>query len=432
MAEKILIVGNGAREYSLGKKIKDQRPDTEVFFAPGNGGTELNLGVNIPDLKPTDIEPITHFAVQNNTDLVIIGPETALAPQGSDKNLVDLLIAENIPAFGPTRAATLEKSKIEQHYFNIRHHIPQAEADVCYSFDQAMQAVKKRGVKNSVIKADGFMKGKGVWLEDTEEEVEQILRRAMIDGEFDESATAVLIAERLVGPEISFMAFCDGKRAVPMIPAADYKRLHDDDRGPNTGGMGAYARLKLPRGLASWIQKNVIEKALAGAQKDGNPIKGVLYAGIMLTPSGPKVIEYNSRLGDPETQVVFPLLNRELVDIIDACINETLSTDLVDFANLCAVGLTLAADGYPNQARIGDEITHYNDIDDPNVHFAHAGTAFKNGKLVTDGGRVGTLVAIDSTRSQARKLMYAKAAHHVLFDLRQKRSDIARTERFAA
>ncbi|MBI4036941.1 phosphoribosylamine--glycine ligase [Candidatus Daviesbacteria bacterium] len=408
--EQIFIVGNGAREHVIGWKLAQEQH--QLYFAPGNAGT-AQIGQSL-DINPTDVEAITGVAVDKKMDLVVVGPELPLA-----LGLVDSLTEAKIRAFGPTQAAArLESSKIFSAQFNYRHNIPQPLSSIFTDYTAAQKFIDENLPPTYVIKADGLASGKGVYLPKSTEEANQILVDLMLKGVLGEAGRKIVIQERLKGKEASIMAFTDGKTVVPMVSAKDYKRLLDNDEGPNTGGMGAIAPCPyVDNALMKQIQKSILQPAVNGMREEGHPFKGVLYAGIMITDQGPKVLEYNVRFGDPETQAVLRLLDSPLKRIFDACIDETLEPDLVSFTNNHAVCIVLAAKGYPEEARTVDEIYLPGWYNRTPIEIFRAGT---------NSGRVLSVTAIDPHPIVARAWANS-GAEQIKFEGKQYRSDIGRT-----
>ena len=414
----ILVIGSGGREHAIAWKTAQSPLCTRLYIAPGNPGTAL-LGTNVP-LNPMDNYAITEFCLTNGVDLVLVGPETPLA-----NGLVDELSTHGIQAFGPTQAAArMESSKQFSKAFMIEHNIPTAQYQ---SFTQAGAAKAYiRSINHAyVIKADGLTGGKGVFLPDTLEEADITIDGLLSGEKFGASGLEIIIEERLSGPEISLMAFADGNTAVAMLPAQDHKRLLDGQRGPNTGGMGAYA--PVPFVSQSQIQEmmnQVILPVIDGMKSKGTPYNGVLYAGLMLTSDGPKVLEFNCRFGDPETQVVLPLLESDLVKIALDCINGNLRPEDVQWKDQSAVSVVMASANYPDKIKTGILISGLDTTMDNTVVF-QAGTDIKNNKVITAGGRVLNVTALSSDLSGAIDLAYRRVKQ-ISFEGMQYRTDIAR------
>ncbi|MBZ0284219.1 MAG: phosphoribosylamine--glycine ligase [Anaerolineae bacterium] len=433
---KILVVGSGGREHALAWSLSRSPQVGQVFVAPGNGGTEWAANPNAKGLQPCaksknvpiaaeNIVELMAFAQREKIDLTVVGPEVPLS-----MGIVDQFQAAGLRVFGPTQAAArLEASKAFAKDFMKQHSIPTAEYGVFAEFEVARQFVHDFG-RPVVVKADGLAAGKGVIVCDTVEEAEDALRRILIDKEFGAAGETVVIEERLEGEEISNLMFADGKQIVAMPTARDHKRAYDGDQGPNTGGMGAYAYTHVSNEfeIAEENYDRVTRPTIDGLQQAGTPYIGVLYAGLMITPDGPKVLEFNCRFGDPETQVILPLLQTDLVDILNACIDGKLTSNLVyeKYEERTAATVVLAAPGYPGSYPKGLPISGLKNITDENVIVFHAGTTQKDGQLVTNGGRVLNVTAVGSTLDEALQRAYA-AIEHIHFDGMHYRKDIGRT-----
>jgi len=403
---KVLVVGSGGREHALAWQL--DREGVDVIVAPGNGGTPGALNV-----LANDIDGLVELATQQCVDLTIVGPEAPLAA-----GLVDRFAEHGLRAFGPTQAAArLEWSKAWTKEFLERHRIPTAAAEVVDSESAARRAIARVGLP-TVLKADGLAGGKGVFVVSAEAEQEEALDQLFRRRGLGDAADHVLIEECLVGPELSVLAFTDGERVAVMPPARDYKRLSEGDRGPNTGGMGGYTWPSYATdALLHDVERRILEPTLAGMRKEGHPYRGVLYAGLMLTDTGPKVLEFNCRFGDPECQLILPLLSSRLVDACDAVVEGRLRPDEVRWANHQTYGVVLAARGYPDSPIVGDPIEGLDTVSEGVVAF-HAGTRLdRAGRLVSAGGRVLTLVGFD------RRKVY-RTAESVDFQGKQYRRDI--------
>ena len=406
---KVLVVGSGAREHALSWRLGLDGAD--LLVAPGNGGT--------PDAAPvaaTDVEALIALAERERVDLTVVGPEAPLAA-----GLVDRFAERGLRAFGPTRAAArLEWSKGWTKDFLQRHGIPTARAQMVESERAARTAVARFGLP-VVLKADCLAAGKGVFVVTTPAEAEDALDHLFARRSLGAAADVVLVEECLFGPELSVLAFSDGERLALMPPARDYKRLHDHDNGPNTGGMGGYTRpaYATPELLVE-IEQRVLRPTLAGMVAEGHPYRGVLYAGLMLTSEGPRVLEFNCRFGDPECQLILPLLEGSLLDVCASVADGALEPQSARWREERTYGVVLAARGYPARPVAGDPIDGLDDLArvEPSVQAFHAGTArAADGSLVTAGGRVATLVGAD------RGAVY-RAADIVRFSGKQFRRDI--------
>ena len=415
---RVLVIGSGGREHALAWKLARSPQVSQVFITPGNGGTAA-VGQNAP-IAATDIPGLVSFARQEQIDLTVVGPEVSLVA-----GLVDAFNAAGLRAFGPTQAAArLEGSKAFAKQFMVEEDIPTAPA-VTFRDYAAAQAYLRQIVPPVVVKASGLAAGKGVIICPTMQEAEAALRQVMVERAFGDAGDEAIIETCLQGEEVSLLAFCDGKTMMPMIPARDYKRVSDGDQGPNTGGMGGYAPSPfLPPALVQEIMARVLQPVVNGMQRRGTPYVGILYAGLMLTDLGPRVLEFNCRFGDPETQSLMPLLESDLVEIFLACLDGRLNQVPVHWSSDQAVCVVLASGGYPGDYASGKEIVGLEEADHiPSVVF-HAGTKRQDGRLVTAGGRVLAVTSAAPTLSQARAQVYA-AVECIRFDGQHHRKDIA-------
>jgi phosphoribosylamine--glycine ligase len=395
------VVGGGGREHALAWRLA--LDGAEVTVAPGNGGTPRAAPV-----QATDIEALADLAAWGGFDFTVVGPEVPLS-----LGIVDAFQARRLRIFGPTqRAARLEYSKAWQKEFLLRHGIPTGRAELVDGPAAGRRALAKWGLP-VVVKADGLAAGKGVWVVTSDDELEGAL--AGVEA-LDAAGQTMLVEECLSGPELSLLVLTDGERYSVMPPARDYKRIGDGDRGPNTGGMGGYTwPADVSQKLIDEVAREVLEPTLAGMAAEGAPYRGVLYAGLMLTSDGPRVLEFNCRFGDPECQLILPLLETPLVDAVEAVIDGRLVPSAIRWRRERTYGVVLAAAGYPEAPRSGDAIT-IGDVPG-DVYAFHAGTAKQHGQLVTAGGRVMTLV------SNSRTSIYA-AAEAIDFAGKQFRRDI--------
>jgi len=409
----VLLIGSGGREHALAWKLRQSSRLTELFIAPGNPGT-VDLGRNLP-VKIGNVGEFVALAIREQADLVVVGPEAPLAA-----GLADALIRAGIACFGPAQAAaTIEASKTFAKNLMLEAGIPTAAHHPCVSAEAALRFLETENWSDwRVVKADGLHAGKGVVVAQSENELRAAITMLAANGE------RLVLEEALEGPEISLLAFSDGQHVAIMPPAQDHKRLHEGDHGPNTGGMGAYAPVSLPADQIEELGRTVIEPVIATLAARGTPFVGVLYAGLMLTPSGPRVIEYNARWGDPEAQVLLPLLDTDLLDIMQQCVTGSLRPETVRWRADAALGIVLAAADYPAVPRGGDPITLPPlPPEPPQTHIFHAGTATRDGALVTAGGRVLTVVGVGETLELARTRAYA-GADMIYFDGKQMRRDI--------
>ncbi len=376
---KILIIGSGGREHALAWKLAQSPRVGQIYVAPGNAGTAV-LGQNIP-VAADDIDRLVLWAREKKVDLTVVGPELPLA-----LGIVDSFRLVRLPIFGPTQvAAQLEASKAFAKKFMQEMGIPTA---VSATFTDYQQAASYLPDGPTVVKASGLAAGKGVIVCDNRTQAEAALRQIMLDREFGAAGDSVVIEERLTGPELSVLALCDGKTAVALPPARDHKRAYDGDRGPNTGGMGVYAPPPdVDAALVERIMQTILQPAVDGMARRGTPYVGVLYAGIMLTPDGPKTLEFNCRFGDPETQAILPLLDGDLAEIMLACIEGRLTPEMVRVHPGACATVVMAAPGYPGSYPKGLPISGLESVP-PDVLVFHAGTKMQGGQVVSDGGRV--------------------------------------------
>ena len=396
---KILVVGGGGREHAIAWKIAQSPKVDKIYCAPGNGGiAELAECV---DIAATDIENMVKFAKDNAIDLVMVAPDDPLV-----LGMVDAMEKEGIRAFGPrANAAIIEGSKAFSKELMKKYNIPTANYEVFTDSTSAIDYIKAQNTFPTVIKADGLALGKGVIIAKNLEEAEQAVHEMIDDGKFGKSGSRVVIEEFLTGPEVSVLAFTDGKTVKPMVSAQDHKRAYDNDEGLNTGGMGTFSPSRLyDDAKAEECMKNIFVPTIKAMSSEGRPFKGVLYFGLMMTANGVKVIEYNCRFGDPETQVVLPRLKTDLVEIMDERLDE-INIEWEDNAAVCVV---MASGGYPVSYKKGYEISGLDNVGDLTVF--HAGTAVKDGKIVTNGGRVLGVTAIGKDLDEAIKNAYAGVA----------------------
>ncbi|MBQ7966266.1 MAG: phosphoribosylamine--glycine ligase [Ruminococcus sp.] len=413
---KILVVGGGGREHAIIKKIKENKEVTEIFALPGNGGiaqdaTCVNIGAK-------DIENIVKFALDNSIDYAVVAPDDPLV-----LGCVDALQEKGIPCFGPdAKAAIIEGSKVFSKNLMKKYNIPTAQYEVFDDMEKAIEYLQTAPIP-TVIKADGLALGKGVIIANTREEAIDAVHSMMEDKVFGDSGNNVVIEEFLTGPEVSVLSFTDGKTVVPMVSSMDHKRALDNDEGLNTGGMGTVApNPYYTDAVAKECMEKIFLPTMNAMNSEGRTFKGCLYFGLMLTPNGPKVIEYNCRFGDPETQVVLPLLESDLLTVMQAVTNETLADIEVKFADKSACCVIMASNGYPKSYDKGFEMTIPADIND-NVYVA--GAKLSDGKLLTDGGRVLGATAIADTLEDAIKKSY-NMVENIKFENAYYRKDIGK------
>ena len=411
---KILVVGGGGREHAIIKKVKENKDIEKIYALPGNGG--IAADAECVNIGAKDIDAIVEFAKNNAIDYAIVAPDDPLV-----LGAVDALNEIGIPCFGPNKAAAIiEGSKIFSKNLMKKYGIPTAEYEVFSDCDKALEYLKTASIP-VVIKADGLALGKGVIIAMTRDEAYEAVRSMMQDKMFGESGSNVVIEEFLTGPEVSVLSFTDGNTVVPMISSMDHKRARDNDEGLNTGGMGTVAPNPY---YTDEIAKECMEKiflpTIDAMNKEGRTFKGCLYFGLMITPKGPKVIEYNCRFGDPETQVVLPLLESDLLTIMKACTEGTLANTEVKFSNKHACCVIMASDGYPQKYASGFEITMADEVKD-SVYVS--GAKLSDKKLLSAGGRVLGVTAIGSTLPEALDAAYENVKK-VSFENAYNRSDI--------
>jgi len=414
---KVMVVGGGAREHTLAWKLSQSKKVSELYIAPGNAGT-AGIARNL-DISPTNLDALAKAAQEKKIDLMVIGPESPLAA-----GLVDKLQGLGIRAFGPTReAALIESSKVFAKKLMHKYGIPCAKDAVFTSYEEAKAYVKKQPVP-LVIKADGLAAGKGAIVAQSIAEALKALSDIMEARVFGDAGNRVLVEECLVGRETSLIAFTDGKTVVPMVTARDYKRARDGDMGLNTGGMGCYSPSRfLDKGEIDRAIKTIVEPVVKAMSEEGRPYKGVLYTGLMFTAEGPKVLEFNARFGDPETQAQLPLLKSDLVDIMQAIIDGSLDKAKIEWSKDACVGVVMASGGYPGNYKQGYPINGLDKMDKEILVF-HAGTKENEGKICTAGGRVLTVVATGKTIADARSKAYRNVSR-ISFENCHYRKDIA-------
>lgn len=415
---KILVVGNGAREHAVCWKLKQSSRVDKIYCAPGNGGiSQIAECVNI---KADSLNELVDFAVSNNIDLAVIGPEGPLV-----EGLTDMLEKKGIKVFGPCRkGARLEGSKSYSKDFMKKYNIPSAKYEVYVDSKKAREGLKHFNAP-LVVKADGLAAGKGVLICQTMEEAAEAINSIMNERQFGDAGNAVVIEEFLDGIEASLLCFVDGKSIIPMESARDYKKAYDGDKGLNTGGMGCFSPNTIYTDeLKKYIDENIIQTTLHGLKEEGIDFKGVLFIGLMVKNNRAKVLEYNTRFGDPETEVVLPRLESDLADIMLKCIDGNLSEEDLQWKKEKCVTVVLASGGYPEKYQKGMEITGLNDVDDDIIIF-HGGTKIKDSKILTNGGRVLAVTAMGKTLKEAREKIY-RSIPKLNFSKMEFRTDIAK------
>lgn len=415
---RILVVGGGGREHAIVWALKKSEKVKEVFCAPGNAGI-AQIAECVP-IAVSEFAELTRFAKEAAIDLVFIGPDDPLAD-----GIVDAFEAEGIPTYGPRKnAAEIEGSKIFMKNLLKKYNIPTAKYETFTDYETALDYLRQQSAP-IVIKADGLAAGKGVTVAATLEEAETALREAMVDKVFGSAGNQIVIEEFLEGQEMSILAFVDGETVRAMSPAQDHKPIFDGDKGPNTGGMGTYSPLPhIDQAIIDESITNIIIPTAKAMVSEGRPFRGVLFAGLMITKDGPKTIEFNARMGDPETQVVLPRLKTDLVDIVLASLNGRLGDIEIEWDDEAAVCVIIASEGYPGSYPKGRVITGLADAEAQGALVFHAGTAFKDGEIVTSGGRVLGVVGRGKDIAEARSRAY-EAVSVIDFEGKQNRTDIA-------
>lgn len=416
---KILVVGGGGREHAIIKKLSESKYRPELICAPGNAGiASLAECVNI---KATDVQGIVSLAQERKVDLVFVAPDDPLM-----LGAVDRLNERGIRAFGPKQnAAIIEGSKAFSKELMKKYSIPTADYETFSDADEALAYIRSKNSYPAVIKADGLALGKGVIIAQDYAEAEKAVNDIMRDKVFGESGNKVVIEEFLTGHEVSVLAFCDGQTVVPMVSAQDHKRAFDGDKGLNTGGMGAFSPSRYyTEDVAKQTYDRIIRPTVDALIKEGRPFKGVIYFGLMLTKDGPKVIEYNARFGDPETQAVLPRLKTDFIDIINAVIDGTLDKINIEWSDDAAACIVLASGGYPVAYEKGKKIEGLSSVP-KDVYVYHAGTKFDGDEIVTSGGRVLGVTAKGETLEKALEKAYA-AVEKIHFDKMFYRRDIGK------
>lgn len=416
---KVLVIGSGGREHTLIWKINQSPKVSQIYCAPGNAGiSQLAQCINI---DADNIEKLADFAQKEKIDLTLVGPELPLS-----KGIVNEFNKKNLRIFGPSQEATeIESSKVFSKHLMKKYNIPTANYEVFKNSEKALDYIKQQTFP-LVIKADGLAAGKGVFIIKNLEQAKDALDILMKEKKFGEAGRQVVIEEFLEGEEISILAFCDGKTIIPMISSQDHKRIFDNDQGSNTGGMGAYSPVPFyTTEIKEKVCREILKPTVKGLQNEGREYKGVLYAGLILTKNGPKVLEFNARFGDPETQVVLPGLKTDLVDILNAVIEETLHKINIEWEDNAAVCVVVASGGYPGKYQKGKPISGLERLKKmKNIIAFHAGTKFQDEEVVTSGGRVLGITTWDDTISKAKEKAY-EGVEKIYFEDMYYRKDIA-------
>lgn len=417
---RVLVVGSGGREHAVIRKLKENSTIEKIYCAPGNGG--ISALAECVDIAATDVDGMVAFA-KDHADFCVVTPDDPLA-----MGMVDAMEAAGIPAFGPDqKSAQIEASKVFAKNLMKKYGIPTAAYEVFTDPEKVLAYVKEKNTWPAVIKADGLALGKGVLIAKDYEEAEAAVKELMVDRKFGTSGSEVVVEEFMTGPEVSVLSFTDGHVIRPMVSSMDHKRANDNDEGLNTGGMGTIAPSPFytPE-IAERCMKEIFLPTVMAMNEEGRPFRGVLYFGLMLTPEGPKVVEYNCRFGDPETQVVLPLLKTDLFEIMQAVRSEKLASVDVEWKDACAACVIEASGGYPESYQKGYEIHGLDESGQhEGVYVYHSGTKKKDGKYYTNGGRVLGIEAEGSTLGEALEKSYA-AVHEITFDNMHYRTDIGR------
>ena len=417
---KVLVVGGGGREHALVRKIKESKKVDEIFCTPGNGG--ISYDAKCFDVAATDIDGVVNLAKEIKADLVVVAPDDPLVA-----GMVDALNEAGFKTFGPrANAAIIEGSKVFSKDLMQKYNIPTAEYKVLDNAEEAIEYIKERNEFPTVIKADGLALGKGVIIPENLDDAIAGVKEIMEDKIFGASGNNIVVEEFLTGPEVSVLAFTDGKCVKPMVSSMDHKRALDGDKGLNTGGMGTVSpNPYYTQEVAKECMDKIFIPTINAMNNEGRTFKGCLYFGLMITPKGPKVIEYNCRFGDPETQVVLPRLKTDIVDIFEAIDNETLSDLDVEWSDDACACVIMASGGYPKSYPKGIEITGLSNGQLDGVTVYHAGTKLQDNKLVTSGGRVLGVTALGDTLENALKKSY-DAVEKIHFEGAHYRRDIGK------
>jgi len=416
---KVLVIGSGGREHTLVWKITQSPKVSQIYCAPGNAGiSKLAQCINI---DADNIEKLANFAKKEKIDLTVVGPELPLS-----RGIVNEFSEQGLRIFGPSKEATeIESSKVFSKYLMKKYNIPTANYEVFKNSEKAFNYIKQQAFP-LVIKADGLAAGKGVFIVKDLVQARDALDALMEEKKFGEAGRQVVIEEFLEGEEVSILAFCDGKTVVPMVSSQDHKKIFDNDQGPNTGGMGAYSPVPFyPDEFEKRVLEEVLKPTVKGLRSEGRKYKGVLYAGLILTKEGPKVLEFNARFGDPETQVILPRLKTDLIDILNAVIEETLHKISIEWEDNAVVCVVVVSGGYPGKYQKGKVISGLERLEKmEDIIVFHAGTKLQDGKVITSGGRVLGITAWAENITEAKKKAY-EGMEKIYFEDMYYRKDIA-------
>lgn len=415
---KILVIGSGGREHALCWKISKSKRVDKIYCAPGNGGT-ANVAENI-DIKPDDIDSLLDFALNENIDLTVVGPEDPLV-----MGIADRFMENGLRVFGPTKkGAILEGSKIYSKEFMDKYNIPTGKYSCFNDLDKALKSLNEFDYP-LVVKADGLCLGKGVVIAEDRKEAEDAIKMMMEDKKFGEAGASIILEEFLTGVEASLLCFVGGDRIIPMESAKDYKSIFEGDKGPNTGGVGCFSPNPiLTEELEKTIETEILENIKIGMKSEGMDFKGILFIGLMLTEKGPKVLEFNVRFGDPETEVLLPRLESDIVEVFQKTIDGTLREDDLKWSNKKCLTVVLTSGGYPLKYEKGKEITGLNSLDEDVILF-HNGTKIQDGKLLTNGGRVLSVTCLGDSLEEAKEKAY-RNVERIHFDSMYYRKDIGK------
>lgn len=414
---KILVIGSGGREHTLVWKIAQSPKVKQIFCAPGNAG--ISSMATCLNIQVDDIEELIKFAEENTIDLTVVGPEAPLVA-----GIVDKFGKKGLRIFGPNKAAAqIEGSKVFSKNLMKKYNIPTAQFEVFEKVEEALDYIKNCD-KPMVIKAEGLAAGKGVIIAKEKSEAIEAVNSMMIDKAFGQAGSRIVIEELMEGPEVTILSFCDGKNVQSMVSSRDYKRAYDNNEGPNTGGMGAVSPApSYDDNIREIVESKIIQKTMKALADEGITFKGILYTGLMLTKDGPKVLEYNCRFGDPETQVVVPRLKTDIVDIMEAVVDNRLREINIEWKTERALCVVTASGGYPGAYKTGKSISGTEEAQKQGALVFHAGTLKKDGEIVTCGGRVMGITALGKDIEDARKVAY-EAVTKIHFDGMHYRKDI--------